>query len=100
MASTSWNGTSTVALTVRTLGASASVMLSFSTITAHQLARRDPRSQRAQVAFERAVFIDERRCCRHAFHERVQWRGDGCRIVQTLTQTCSLYGRKRMGRGN
>src|ERR1700692_4772855 len=100
MAATAWNGTSTVALAVRTLGASASVMLSFSTITAHQLARRDPRSQRAQVAFERAVFIDERRRGRHAFHERVQRRGDGCRIVETLTQTCSLYGCERMCRGD
>src|SRR5471030_2776177 len=100
MASTSWNGTSTAALAVRTLWAAASLMLVHSVITPGQLTRRDPCSQCAQVAFKRAVFIDERRFRSHALHECAQRRGDGCRIVDAQTQTRSLHRSECMCRGD
>src|SRR5471032_2943117 len=100
MASTSWNGTSTAALAVRTLGVAASLMLILSTKALDQVARRNARSQCTQVAFERAVFIDEWRSGCHALHECLQRQGDGCRIVDAYTQARSLHSSERMGSGD
>src|SRR5471032_2818118 len=100
MASTSWNGTSPAALAVRSLWTAASLMLVLFVITPDQFTRRNPCSQCTQVAFKRAVFIDERRFRSHALHEFAQRRGDGCRIVDAQTQARSLHRSERMCRSD
>ena len=66
-----------------------------------QIARGDARGQRAQVAFQRAVFVDERRLRASTLvDERLQRRGHRRRAVDLQTQTRGLHRRERMRGGD